>query len=592
MEGALKNLPVKKLVPSNDNTRERNDPDAGDLVASIRAMGVLVPLIVRPHPNKRGFYEVRAGERRLNAALQAGLTEVPCIEREMDDMTASEVTITENLHRRNLTPFEEASAIQTCLDKGWTLLDVAKDLGKSSAWIMRRAKLTNLASKWRKEADDPESMIRQWPAANWEIIARLDMDVQDTIYKDMKETNFRNIYPEMSSSQLEHVIADYTHELGKAPWNLDEGSVWSCRACTKRSSARPGLFDAINLDDPKEAKKDRCLDPTCWEKKMRTHLAAKIKQTKAEHSNLVVVAESTWNNKRAAAVAPKIPLASTISFNVAKKTDKGAVPALNLDTGVLSWVKKPNYGTTEKREKKTATIQGDPIARQQIADDFARAHLAYYLGFGETAGLPWGTRGGTIMAVSCLAAGGGAIVSEFGSGHRADMWLRAMIGVPLGIEARTFTVDQYYNAVHDEPQDLYDSYLEGVGVAGFTEDTIAYECIRRVLTLGFYRTLRNGVWFPLEDGHVANARASFVISRAFLTEHTKADLMVISKELNVPIKAGSKVDQVVQAILDANLPAGTTTSELNKAFEGLESNQPSLKDIKKKIAKIKKAKGK
>ena len=135
-------IPVEFIRISHENPRQSFDVDAlNELAESIRAHGILEPLIVRIVD---GGYELIAGERRLRAAQQLELNDVPCVVRDVDDRTARELRLLENLQRQDLTPLEEASAIKELLADGGTQAELAKKLGKSQTWISQRLKLLAL----------------------------------------------------------------------------------------------------------------------------------------------------------------------------------------------------------------------------------------------------------------------------------------------------------------------------------------------------------------------------------------------------------------------------------------------------------------
>lgn len=135
-------IPVEFIRISHENPRQSFDVDAlNELAESIKAHGILEPLIVR---TVEGGYELIAGERRLRAAQQIDLDHVPCVVRDVDERTARELRLLENLQRQDLTPLEEASAIKELLADGGTQAELAKKLGKSQTWISQRLKLLAL----------------------------------------------------------------------------------------------------------------------------------------------------------------------------------------------------------------------------------------------------------------------------------------------------------------------------------------------------------------------------------------------------------------------------------------------------------------
>jgi len=116
--------------------------DLKDLVASIKEKGVLEPLLVRRVGVR---YRIIAGERRFRASREAGLTQVPCIEIDVDDKGTLEISLIENLQRRDLTPVEEAFGIRQLCEKFlYTHEEVARRLGKSRSAITEILTLAGL----------------------------------------------------------------------------------------------------------------------------------------------------------------------------------------------------------------------------------------------------------------------------------------------------------------------------------------------------------------------------------------------------------------------------------------------------------------
>jgi ParB family chromosome partitioning protein len=137
-------IPVKELVPNPNQPRVHFDEESlSDLSASIQAIGVLQPLLVRQMPD--GTYQLIAGERRWRAAQRAGLLTVPAVVKTTDDMSSVEQALVENLHRQDLSPLEEASAFQQLIDDfGLTHDDVAKRVGKSRSSVTNTLRLLSL----------------------------------------------------------------------------------------------------------------------------------------------------------------------------------------------------------------------------------------------------------------------------------------------------------------------------------------------------------------------------------------------------------------------------------------------------------------
>jgi ParB family chromosome partitioning protein len=144
--GNQSNAAIGMMVPLTriETNREQPRADLGDLselAASIRARGVLEPLLVRVLPGGKK-YQLIAGERRYHAAAEAGLEEVPCVEIAATDQEALELALIENLQRRDLSPFEEAEGYRTLVSKyGYTHDQVATAVGKSRTTVTDTLKL-------------------------------------------------------------------------------------------------------------------------------------------------------------------------------------------------------------------------------------------------------------------------------------------------------------------------------------------------------------------------------------------------------------------------------------------------------------------
>jgi len=146
--GGLKfeELPVAAIRPNSRQPRS-SFPEAGirELAASIREVGILQPLVVRPTP---GGFELIAGERRLRAAKEADLERVPVLIRQAGEDESMELALVENLQRENLSPLETAAAYQALMDGfGLTKERLARRVGKSRAAVTNTLRLVHLPEK-------------------------------------------------------------------------------------------------------------------------------------------------------------------------------------------------------------------------------------------------------------------------------------------------------------------------------------------------------------------------------------------------------------------------------------------------------------
>jgi ParB family transcriptional regulator, chromosome partitioning protein len=145
--------PVGRLIPIEDIQPNPQQPrqslgDLSELTASIRAKGVLEPILVRP---KGGRFEIIAGERRFRAATEAGLAELPCVVRDTSDAETMEIALVENLQRKDLSPFEEADGLKVLAETfGYTHEKMAERLGKSRSSLTETLSLTAMPAEVRQ----------------------------------------------------------------------------------------------------------------------------------------------------------------------------------------------------------------------------------------------------------------------------------------------------------------------------------------------------------------------------------------------------------------------------------------------------------
>jgi ParB family chromosome partitioning protein len=142
--GELLSIPVASIEANPNQPRQHFDEEAlAELAASIRDVGVLQPVLVRPVGD--GRYQLVAGERRWRAARRAGVDMVPALVRDATEMASAEQALIENLHREDLSPLEEAAAYQQLIEEfGLTHEVVAGRVGKSRSAITNTLRLLTL----------------------------------------------------------------------------------------------------------------------------------------------------------------------------------------------------------------------------------------------------------------------------------------------------------------------------------------------------------------------------------------------------------------------------------------------------------------
>lgn len=153
---ALLTLPLDVIVPNPRQPRSAMaEPALEELAESIRQVGLLQPIIVRPGPGDT--YQIVAGERRFRAARLAGLAALPAIVRRTEDSALLTEALVENVHRADLNPLEEASAYDQLLaDFGLTHDELARRLGKSRAAVSNALRLLGLPPRLQRMVVDGE----------------------------------------------------------------------------------------------------------------------------------------------------------------------------------------------------------------------------------------------------------------------------------------------------------------------------------------------------------------------------------------------------------------------------------------------------
>ncbi len=150
------NLPTARIRPNPFQAR-RNFEGIEELARAIRVLGFTTRLRVRRDPSQPGFFQLVFGERRLRAAEQAGLTEVPCDIAEHTDEELIEIGLAENIQRRDLDPLEEARAFQAFIEqRGYSNRRLAERIGKDKSYIEERLALL-------RTPEDVQQMVAQRP---------------------------------------------------------------------------------------------------------------------------------------------------------------------------------------------------------------------------------------------------------------------------------------------------------------------------------------------------------------------------------------------------------------------------------------------
>lgn len=143
-------LPSNSIVTGHNIRRDLDENSIGELAESIRVNGIIEPLVVCRREDDPLTYLLVAGERRYRAASVVGLDSLPChVYPALSQSQVLEIMFTENLHRKDLNPMEEAEGIRRLLDAGMTQDEVGSRLGKSQEWVSNRLRLLDAPESLR-----------------------------------------------------------------------------------------------------------------------------------------------------------------------------------------------------------------------------------------------------------------------------------------------------------------------------------------------------------------------------------------------------------------------------------------------------------
>ena len=344
MKREFREIPLIEIVLSGDNKRKIDEKSEGfaELKASIKAGGVRVPIQVRLHPDKKGKYELRYGERRYRACKALGLKTIPAIVTDsMTEEDALDLTYIENKFREDLKPLEEAAEVALMMERfGNNVKEVGKRIGKNAQWVYARANIAKgLIKAWRKVVEGPE--YKSWTLSHLCQIARLPEHIQNSLIDAID-----GIYEpeEMSASDLAEFIGKELHLLSKSKWNLEDETLLpkagACKKCPKRCGYQPMLW--FDSDDQVDAG-DQCLDGFCWKAKEMAWLQRKAKELREKHPDLVFICKEYPSSQDAKDIYQAIgPYLSYWEYKSSSKSEERALPAMYIHgkaAGQLTYIK-------------------------------------------------------------------------------------------------------------------------------------------------------------------------------------------------------------------------------------------------------------
>jgi ParB family chromosome partitioning protein len=263
-------IPIALIAPSADNPRKAFDHEAmHDLTASIRAEGVIEPVIVRKKNGGEVGYEIIAGERRWRAAKSAGLAAMPAIVREADDAEAKALRLVENIQRADLSLPEECAAVEQLLAV-FSLEEVCTKLGKSKPWVSKRGAAKDLPAPIKKlvtsgEVSDIEvvSSLGELhaidPQRATQVIGWGDLD-RDQVRNQVrfaKEEKKREEQEQKVAAKAERTQPDKPSSAEKKHRELErKRNRLGAERKEFRDKAQPALLEALEIKPAKDSWRD------------------------------------------------------------------------------------------------------------------------------------------------------------------------------------------------------------------------------------------------------------------------------------------------------------------------------------------------
>lgn len=318
----FKELKLSELVASSTNPRtEFEETSLNELAESIKAHGVLQPIIARIHPEDSKKYEVVCGERRFRASKLAKQKTIPVSIRELTDDEVFEIQIIENLERKDVHPMDEAIAFRRMLDSGkYSMEDIAAKVAKNMTFVAQRLKLNDLIPELKEDF-----LKGEFGVGHAIMFARIDEQRQKEFHESLG-SYYSPGYGSIKSVQ-EHLDRKNA-DLDKALFPLDDATliseVGACVSCMKCAAANPVLFP--------EADENFCYDTTCYGKKDLAFKIRELRRILDEKPETIVVKGWSFENDQILEIVESYGI-TALEYNVQYTEygdQKNRVDAFNL----------------------------------------------------------------------------------------------------------------------------------------------------------------------------------------------------------------------------------------------------------------------
>lgn len=275
-------LQIDRLHVAPWNPRgEITEESVADLIPTIRTKGLVQRIAVVLDWESEADdmrYIVVAGNRRLVACRAVGMKEVPCELFRCTEAEARQLTLIENLKRKDAEPIYVAQTIRTLRDEdGMTTAEIAAEIGMPESWVCRRAKLIDLAPEWREAVEEGQISVT---TDLLEKVSRYTLEIQRNAYEAIRrgyDTSARLSWRDVAR-EFECRVTD----LAAAKFDRKK-----CAVCPNNTACSPSLWD--DLDDG--AKFGRCLDPRCFALKREEMEERELKRLESDGIKVVKVAD-------------------------------------------------------------------------------------------------------------------------------------------------------------------------------------------------------------------------------------------------------------------------------------------------------------
>ena len=231
----IRNIDLSMIQCNPFNPRKyRTDEDLEELKTSIVNFGIIQPVTVR---KKEDFYEIVCGERRYHASLLAGLLTIPAIVKDYSDEEAMEISILENLQRRDISPVEEAVSFGKLMEvRGYTIEELVVKFGKTDKYIRSRLQLRNLLD------EISELLVREEITLSIALeLSRFCQEIQQEVYREhLQDDNYS--WKKLPAKDFRRLLENgYSMDLSNYEFDREE-----CRNCRFNSSIYDLFLDGNN----------------------------------------------------------------------------------------------------------------------------------------------------------------------------------------------------------------------------------------------------------------------------------------------------------------------------------------------------------